>query len=84
MSTVTHPQWISTCSRRRLIALFAAGLGSLLVGPFAKAAETGAGPFVYGPFVYGKDIDGRDLTSLGRAHNQIHRRHLRSRRLPYL
>ncbi len=55
MSPAAHPQPVSACSRRRVIALFAAGLGSLLVPPFA---------FADGGFVYGKDIDGHDVTSL--------------------
>jgi hypothetical protein len=59
MSPVTHPQWISTCSRRRLIARFAAGVGSLLVSQITNATE--ANPDI---FVYGKDIDGNDVTSL--------------------
>jgi hypothetical protein len=55
MSPVAHPQPVSAYSRRRVIALFAAGLGSLLVPPFA---------FADGGFVYGKDIEGHDVTSL--------------------
>lgn len=55
MSPVAHPQPVSACSRRRVIGVFAASLGSLLVAPLAFA---GAG------FVYGKDIDNRDVTSL--------------------
>jgi hypothetical protein len=61
MSSVTHPQPITACSRRRVIGLFAAGLGSLLVVPFALAADT---------FVYGKDIDGRDVTTLATSNTK--------------
>jgi hypothetical protein len=46
-------------SRRQAIALFAAGLGSLLASPLAKAAES-----TPGTFLYGKDIDGHAVTSL--------------------
>jgi hypothetical protein len=46
-------------SRRQAIALLAAGFGSLLASPLAKAAE--ADP---GTFLYGKDIDGHNVTSL--------------------
>jgi hypothetical protein len=46
-------------SRRQAIALFAAGLGSLLASPLAKAAE-----ITPGTFLYGKDIDGHAVTSL--------------------
>jgi hypothetical protein len=49
----------SRTTRRQALALFAAGLGSLLGASFAKAAETHLDPFVYG-----KDIDGHDVTSL--------------------
>jgi hypothetical protein len=45
-------------SRRQAIALFAAGLGSLLTSPLANATEA------TGTFLYGKDIDGHDVTSL--------------------
>ena len=45
--------------RRQALALFAAGLGSLLGSSFAKAAE--ANP---DPFLYGTGIDGHDVTSL--------------------
>jgi hypothetical protein len=56
MSHVAQPQLPSLCSRRQAIALFAAGLGSLIFNPLASANDT---------FVYGKDIDGRNMTSLG-------------------
>jgi hypothetical protein len=46
-------------SRRQAIALLAAGFGSLLGSPLAKAAQ--ADP---GTFLYGKDSDGHDVTSL--------------------
>jgi hypothetical protein len=46
-------------SRRQAVALLAAGLGSLLASPLAKAAEAASGAFLYG-----KDIDGHDVTSL--------------------
>jgi hypothetical protein len=49
----------SRTSRRQALALFAAGLGSLLGASFAKAAETHPDPFVYGT-----GIDGHDVTSL--------------------
>jgi hypothetical protein len=49
----------SLTSRRQALALFAAGLGSLLGSPFVKAAE--ANP---DPFVYGTGIDGHDVLSL--------------------
>ena len=55
MSHVAHSQSIPACSRRSVIALFAAGLGSLLITPIAIGDET---------FIYGNDIDGRDITSL--------------------
>jgi hypothetical protein len=49
----------SRTSRRQALALFAAGLGSLLGASLAKAAETHPDPFVYGT-----GIDGHDVTSL--------------------
>jgi hypothetical protein len=49
----------SHTSRRQALVLFAAGVGSLLGSPFAKAAETNPDPFVYGT-----GIDGHDVTSL--------------------
>jgi hypothetical protein len=52
-------------SRRQAIALLAAGLGSLLASPLAKAAE--ANP---GAFLYGKDNDGHDVISLALAGTQ--------------
>jgi hypothetical protein len=42
-------------TRRQVIALLAAGLGSLLIAPLASAGDV---------FVYGKDIRGHDITSL--------------------
>lgn len=46
-------------SRRQAIALLAAGLGSLLAFPLARAAQADSGTFLYG-----KDGDGHDVTSL--------------------
>jgi len=60
MSHVAHSQWIPACSRRSVIALFAAGLGSLLITPIAIAPIA----IAEDTFIYGKDIDGRDTTSL--------------------
>jgi hypothetical protein len=44
-----------SCTRRQAIALFAAGLGYLLISPPASAQDA---------FLYGKDIDGHDVRSL--------------------
>jgi hypothetical protein len=57
--TPAHASSPLRTSRRQAIALLAAGFGSLLASPFAKAAETDPDTFLYG-----KDIDGRDVTSL--------------------
>jgi hypothetical protein len=46
-------------TRRQAIALLAAGFGSLLASPFARAAQAG-----HRTFLYGKDSDGHDVTSL--------------------
>lgn len=43
------------CTRRQVLRLFAAGIGTLLAAPLTSAEDA---------FVYGKDIDGRDVTSL--------------------
>jgi hypothetical protein len=48
------PSHVSSCTRRRALSLFAAGVGFLLTQP-AGADEI---------FVYGKSIDGQDITSL--------------------
>ena len=57
--TPAHASSPLRTSRRQAIALLAAGFGSLLASPLAKAAQ--AGPST---FLYGKDNDGHDVTSL--------------------
>jgi hypothetical protein len=61
MSPVAYPQPVLACSRRRVITLFAAGVGSLLLTPLAFAESA---------FVYGKDIDGHDVISLATSGTQ--------------
>ncbi len=46
-------------SRRQAIALLAAGFGSFLASPLAKAEQPDPGTFLFG-----KNIDGHDVTSL--------------------
>ena len=67
MSPIAQQQAISTCSRRRVMALLGSGLGSLLVSPLAIAAPfSTAAKADPSAFVYGKDIDGHEVTSLAR------------------
>jgi hypothetical protein len=43
------------CTRRQVLRLCAAGIGSLVAAPLTSAEDA---------FLYGKDLDGRDVTSL--------------------
>ncbi len=45
----------SPCTRRQVLRLLVAGIGSLVAAPLTSAEDA---------FVYGKDIDSRDVTSL--------------------
>jgi len=56
--TPAHASSPLRTSRRQAIALLAAGFGSLLASPLARAQATP------GTFFYGKDIDGHDVISL--------------------